>query len=93
MCKLNPSVISVKPIIIKKAKARIFSDGCLLIKLLMFFEMASIIEIDTITATYIIQSLFTKPTAVIILSTEKTKSNNKTCPIVFLKEVLFLNSL
>lgn len=56
ICSLNPSAIKVNPIIIKKAKANIFNDGCLLMKSLMFFDIANIIEIDTITATYIIQS-------------------------------------
>lgn len=76
MCNLNPSAISVKPIIIKNASASIFKDGCLLMKLLIFFAINNMIEIETITATYIIHNSSTKPTAVIMLSTEKTRSNN-----------------
>ena len=90
--KWKPSAISETPIIIKKQSAKTLNDGCLDINPLIGFEANNIMITVTITAVYITQSSSTIPTAVIIESTEKTKSNRITSPKSLLKFPFFGSS-
>lgn len=44
--KPNPSANNVTPVIIKKQRANILNEGCVLIKLLIEFEVNDIIHLD-----------------------------------------------
>ena len=71
----NPSAINAIAIIIKNDKAKILKDGCLFMKSEIGFDAINMMAILTITAVNIIHNSSTNPTAVMMESTEKTKSN------------------